>query len=192
MGNEIDITVFGGAKIYGTVQRKEIKYNEKNEPSYCVWFDGGAYVEYPEQKVEPVTDYFAKDELMGIYHPITEKVYKSGKTTKDGYKHEFITEIDTHPYIYKESTDDDAIGTIHDIKIDGFDNITVNGSPNRDIITFANTSNAKAIVDNDSVSDEVCISVNCKNIKTNTTPNLDTKSIFNGFKKGHGYINDFK
>ena len=88
MGNGIDPIIFGGAKVYNA-EKTEVKYDAKNKPIYCVWLDGGAYAEYPQQKQEPVVSYYAIEVETDMAYPITEKTYKSNVTTKDGIKFKF-------------------------------------------------------------------------------------------------------
>ena len=189
MGNEIEPIIFGGAKVFNATKTK-VKQDAKKQPVYCVWLEGGAYAEYPEQKTEPVPSYYAKDLHKRSFHPITEKDYKEGKTTKDGWEYEFSVEYDSQPTMYSEKDKYYPDMNVYEESFNGFKGLTVYGSKNGDTMYIKNTSNARVVVNNDKERDIVNISVDCKNVNVRKGA-ADEISRFIGYDIGGGYSNKF-
>ena len=191
MGNEIEPIIFGGAKLYN-YEKKDVKYDNKNNPIYCVWLPNGVYAEYPEQKNRNIASYYATEVKSGITHPITKSTYDSKKTTKDGTEHEFKVEVEEYP-----SLDANVIGKVeekdyYEYFVDGFNGIKVEGSQSPENIYISNTTDADIIADNDKEKDNVNIMINCKKVKAHVDKFIDSISRWAGYEKKNGYFANYK
>lgn len=191
MGNEIKNILFGGVKVYH-VEKADVKHDEKGNKTYCVWLEGGAYAEYPQQQKEPVVSYYAKEKNTDVIHQITEKTFKSNKTKKDGEEYEFKAISNDCPSIATSLVEQSDGHTYYEHTIDGLKDIKFVGSPHNDGIFLTNTSKAEIISDNDKEKDGVNIMINCKNIKYQIEDGLDVVSRWVGYDKGNGYFPKFE
>ena len=191
MGNDVKPIIFGGAKVYNAT-KTEVRFEGNHKNIYCVWLDGGAYVEYPKQKQEPVVSYFAKDVSSGTVHQITEKTFNSNQTEKDGIKYEFEKVIEECPSISSELVLERNGKKYYNQVIDGFNGIDFRGTQNPDGIYISNSSNAKIKTDNDFEKDIVTILPNCSNIKCSPEKRVDIVSKWSGYKENGGYSAAFK
>ena len=185
MGNEIEAIKFGGAEIYNA-KKTGVRLDENNRKVYCVWLENGAYAEYPEQYPDSNISYYAKDKKTGEYLNITEKVFDSGKTEKDGREYSFEKYVSS-PYIDFTKVDCGDGSFYYEYYVQGFDGLKLTGSPVQDLVNLTNVSNSQVTLDNDNIHDHLVSGINCKNIVSFLTEKLDTKAVFKGFAKGRGY-----
>ena len=191
MGNKINEITFGGVTIVDA-KKTDVRYDSKNQPIYCVWFENGAYAEYPAQKKKSVTSYYAKDLLTNVQFQIDEKTFNNGVTEKDGFEHEFSSFTAPNPSIFAEDSGHREDGKpIYDWAINGVDNLKFVGAPTRDDVYITNSNGADIVVDNNSGRDDVTVGVNCKSVKVHSEK-VDEVVFFKGYKKGEGYFPNYK